>query len=89
MSVPPGTKPRDMFIRTVHALAKRDPQGWAEFMAAFDAYTNDEMARATETSIDALPLSMGMSRRMVELRKDFTNIEALMASINKKAAGVG
>lgn len=72
-----------MFIRATHAMAKRDPNGWAEFLAAFDIYTNDLLAKSTSTSVEQLGLSMGQMRKMVELRKDFTEIETLMASIEQ------
>lgn len=87
MSVAPGQDPRDMFIRATHALAKRDPNGWAEFLAAFDAYTNDELASSTATSVEKLALSMGSVRKLVELRKMFVEIETLMASIEKLRVG--
>lgn len=78
MTVAPGVSPREGFIRATYALAKRDPQGWAEFLVAFDMYTNDELALSTSSSVDTLALSVGGARRLVSLRQDFNNLEDLM-----------
>jgi hypothetical protein len=72
-----------MFIRSAYALAKRCPSEWAEFNIAFNTYTVQELEQAAGTSTEALAVSIGMSRRMVNLRNDFRDIEMLMAKLEK------
>ena len=75
-------KPREEFIRAVFALAKNNPSMWADFLVAFNAYTGSELERATGTTTSEMAISLGMSRRMVELRNDFRDIEKLMEMIS-------
>jgi hypothetical protein len=74
---------RNEFIRATFTLSKSDPSAWANFHLAFDAYAVSELERATATSTDDMAISLGMSRRMIDLRNDFRDIQQLMERITK------
>ena len=72
---------RNEFIRATFQLSKSNPKEWIEFYDAFNAYAVSELDRATMTSTDDMAISLGMSRRMVQLRNDFREIEFLAKKI--------
>ena len=74
---------RENFIRATFAMAKANPAIWAEFYLAFDSYTVSELERATGTTTTDMAISLGMSRRMVELRNDFRDIEEKFTKLKK------
>jgi hypothetical protein len=74
---------REGFIRATFALAKSQPAVWAEFYQMFNAYTVSELERATGTTTADMAVSLGMSRRMVDLRNDFRDIEEIFAKVYK------
>lgn len=88
MPVPVGDRPRDMFIKATFALAKRSPAEWAEFLAAFVVYTDQELEQGVGSTSEIMAVSVGMNRRMVNLRNDFRNIESLMEKVSKDKPGV-
>ena len=77
--------PREEYIRALFQVAKGvHPDLWSRFIGAFVNYTSYEMERMiiTVPTNDAL-VSIGMCRRMRELRDDFRTIEELYQKIVK------
>lgn len=74
---------RDEYIRAVYDLSKADPARWATFVEAFIVYTVYEFERLLSTPSAEAHISIGMGRRMRDLRDDFIHIEALAAKIKK------
>jgi hypothetical protein len=74
---------RDEYIRALFDLSKVDPAKWATFIEAFKAYTSYELERALSGPSGEAKTSLGMSRRIKELRDDCINIELLMDKIRK------
>jgi hypothetical protein len=72
-----GVGVREDYIRALYRLAKAAPAQWLEFVMRFDAYVVTELERGTRTSTIDMAISLGMNRRMVELRNDFREIEQL------------
>ena len=72
---------RNEFIRATFQLSKSNPKEWIEFYDAFNAYTISELDRGTMTTTDDMAISLGMGRRMVQLRNDFREIELLAKKI--------
>ena len=66
---------RDEYIKATYKLAKAAPGQWLEFVARFDAYTAAELERGIGTSNTDMAVSLGMGRRMVDLRNDFRDVE--------------
>ena len=73
---------REEFIKATFRLAKAAPHDWAEFYSRFDAYTLAELEQGISTSSAEMAISLGMGRRMVNLRNDFRDIERLADKIN-------
>lgn len=78
---------RDDYIRAVYSLSKSDPNAWATFVEAFKAYVLYEYERGLSTSPTEVQITVGMGRRMRDLRDDFVHIEALAAKIKKPGNG--
>ena len=72
---------RDDFIRATYILAKSNPQAWASFIEAFKAYTWEELEKGLTSPTNDAYISLGMGRRMRNLRDDFVGIEGLMDKI--------
>lgn len=68
---------RDEYIKAMYRLAKAAPAQWLEFVARFDAYTQAELELGIGTSNADMAVSLGMGRRMVNLRNDFRDVEKL------------
>lgn len=77
--------PREEFIRITYILSRSSPMAWADFIAAFDRYTTSELEKATSTTTADMAISLGMSRRMNELRNDFRDIEILARKLKVAA----
>ncbi len=74
---------RDEYIRALFDLSKSDPAKWATFLEAFKTYTSSELERLLSSPSSEAQTSLGMGRRMRELRDDFVGIQALMDKIRK------
>lgn len=72
---------RDEYIRATYRLAKAAPAQWLEFVARFDAYTMAELERGIGTSNADMAVSLGMGRRMVDLRNDFRDVDRLAEKV--------
>ena len=68
---------REEFIKATYQLAKAAPSQWLEFVARFHAYTQEELEKGIGTSNQDMAISLGMGRRMVDLRNDFRDVEKL------------
>lgn len=68
---------REEYIKATYKLAKAAPVDWLEFVARFDAYTAAELETGIGTSNADMAVSLGMGRRMVNLRNDFRDIEKI------------
>lgn len=68
---------RNEYIRAMYKLAKAAPAQWLEFVARFDAYTVAEIEKGVSTANIDMAVSLGMSRRMVDIRNDFRNVDQL------------
>lgn len=69
--------PRESFLRATYMLAKSSPMAWHNFVAEMDNYVRAEIERGIAAPSSELMLLTGMSRRLIELRDDFHNIEAV------------
>lgn len=69
---------RDEYLKAMYDLSKVDPNTWATFVEAFRTYTVYELERMLTTPTAEAQVSLGMGRRMKELRDDFVGIEATM-----------
>ena len=74
--------PREHFLRAAFILAKSAPMAWHDFVAALDNYTRAEIERGLGATTADTYLSVGMGRRLVELRNDFRNIESVGQKLN-------
>ena len=74
---------REQYIKSTYLLAKSNPAAWAEFLVAFSQFTAYEMERALKTPTSEALITLGMMRRMVELRDDFMGIEKLAEKYQK------
>lgn len=74
---------RDDYIRATFALSKSDPDAWATFVEAFKAYVLYEYERGLSASSSETQITVGMGRRIRDLRDDFVHIEALAAKLKK------
>lgn len=72
---------RDEYIRALHRLAKAAPAQWMEFVARFDAYTAAELEKGIGTSNPDMAVSLGMGRRMLDLRNDFRDVDKIADKI--------
>ena len=70
-----SSEARDEYIRATYRLSKAAPADWLEFVARFDAYTASELETGIGTSNADMAVSLGMGRRMVDIRNDFRNVE--------------
>ena len=66
---------RNEYIKATYQLAKAAPGPWLEFVQRFDAYTAAELERGIGTTNADMAVSLGMGRRMVDLRNDFRDVE--------------
>lgn len=66
---------RTTYLRAALAVAKNSPAAWQDFLEAMKLYTASELERATTASSSEAQAVLGMSRRLLELRDDFINIE--------------
>jgi hypothetical protein len=66
---------RQTYLKATYLLAKNSPAAWADFIEAFKLYTAHELERSTTAMTADAHIALGMSRRMLELRDDFVNIE--------------
>lgn len=74
---------RDEYIKALFHVSKNTPPDvWLSFMAAFRNYVEYDMERliVSVPTNEAL-VSIGMCRRMREIRDDFSNIELLFKKI--------
>jgi hypothetical protein len=69
------------YIKAMYRLAKAAPPAWLEFVQRFDAYTIQELEKGIGTSNADMAVSLGMGRRMVDLRNEFRDIEKLADKI--------
>lgn len=74
---------RDEYIRALFELSKADASKWATFIAAFTGFAVYEFERSMTAPSSEAQVSLGMNRRMRELRDDFIHIEALAAKLKK------
>jgi hypothetical protein len=68
---------REEYIKATYKLAKAAPREWLEFVMRFDSYTRAELEKGIGTSNADMAVSLGMGRRMVDLRNDFRDVEKL------------
>ena len=73
---------REEFLRAAFILAKSSPMAWHSFVAALDNYTRGELERALGATTADTMIAVGMSRRLVDLRNDFRDIEAVGQKLN-------
>jgi hypothetical protein len=66
---------RQTYLKATYLLAKNSPAAWADFVEAFKLYTAYELERAMTAMTLEAQVALGMSRRIVEIRDDFVNIE--------------
>lgn len=69
---------RDEYLKALYALSKVDPSVWATFVETFRAYTVYELERMLSTPTGEAQVSLGMGRRMKEIRDDCIDIEKTM-----------
>lgn len=70
-----GLSVREEFLRATFVLAKSSPMAWHDFIAALDVYTKAEIERGLGATTEETMVAVGMSRRLVELRNMFRDIE--------------
>jgi hypothetical protein len=66
---------RQQYLKATYQLAKNSPAAWVDFVEAFKLYTAYELERSMTTMTAEAQVALGMSRRMLEIRDDFVNIE--------------
>jgi hypothetical protein len=76
-----GLSPRENFIRATFALSKSSPMAWFDFLEALNVYVAEEVERGLGTTTDEAMIALGMSRRIVNMRNDFRDIERLAQKI--------
>lgn len=74
---------RDEYIRATFELSKSSPAAWATFVEAFKNYTMYELERMLTTPTSEAQVSLGLGRRMRDMRDDFIGIEELMKRVGK------
>lgn len=67
-------KDREEFLKATFVLAKSSPMAWHSFVAALDNYTKSEIERGLGATTEETMVAVGMSRRLVEMRNDFRDI---------------
>jgi hypothetical protein len=77
-----GLTPREEFLKASFILAKSAPMQWFDFLEALNGYCTFEIERGLQTTTDDSMIALGMSRRIVELRNDFRNIEQTARKLN-------
>lgn len=70
-----GLSVREEFLKAAFVLAKSSPMAWYNFIAALDAYTKSELERGLGATTDETMVAVGMSRRLLEIRNQFRDIE--------------
>jgi len=58
-------------MRAANNLRKHAPGEWADFIAAFDDFVNDELVRCLRGPPGEAMLGLGWARSLVQLRADF------------------
>lgn len=66
---------REEFLKATFVLAKSSPMAWHNFVAALDNYTRVEIERGLGATTEETMVAVGMSRRLVEIRNQFRDIE--------------
>lgn len=69
--------PREGFLRATFMLAKSSPMAWHNFVSEMDNYVKAEIERGLGATTEETMIAVGMGRRLVELRNDFRDIEAV------------
>lgn len=69
--------PRESFLRATFMLAKSSPMAWHNFIAELDTYVKAEVERGVGAAPGEMMIAVGMSRRLIELRNDFRDIDAI------------
>lgn len=78
------TTPREAFIKAAFAMSKATlPELWDRFMGAFDDYARSEFERGLNSQTQDVLISVGMNRRLKELRDDFKNLDEIYKKITK------
>jgi hypothetical protein len=75
---------RNEFIRATFMLSKSDPSAWEHFYVAFSNYAANELERGIGGTTADMQVNTGMSRRMIDLRNDFRDIQTLMERVTTK-----
>lgn len=74
---------RDEYLRALYKLSKSDPSAWATFVEAFKAYASDEIEKMASSPADSASMSIGMARRMRDMRNDFLGIDHIPEALKK------
>lgn len=78
---------RDQYLRATYELSKADPAKWATFVETFKVYVAYELERALSAPTGDALISVGMGRRMRDLKDDFVHIETLADKLRRTAYG--
>lgn len=74
MSVTPP-KPQDELIAVASRLSRAAPTQWAEFMKAFDVYSDVFQAGCIQAKADEVLVAQGRARQCVDLLALFTKAQ--------------
>jgi len=75
---------RESYLRALFALSKAtQPEVWDKFTKAFDAFAKYEFERGLNSPTQDTLISVGMNRRLKELRDDVLNIDDLYKRLTK------
>jgi len=75
MAVTAHQNHRILYLRSAYLVAKNSPAAWIDFVEALKMYVASELERATTAPNSEAQVVLGMSRRLLEIRDDFINIE--------------
>lgn len=76
---------RDDFIAALFQLSKASqPEAWDKFLRVFDSYVAYELERGLSSQTQDVLISVGMGRRLREMRDDFKNVEEIYRKITKE-----
>ena len=74
---------RDEYIRALFELSRVSPDAWANFVEHFKWITAVELEKMASSPPDHAVNAVGRARKMIEIRDDFINVEAIAAKIKK------
>jgi hypothetical protein len=74
---------RELILRAA-ALARRSPQEWSEFLAAFKDYTDVNRERCVSSPLDTLPVAQGRAQNCAALLRLFQECVQTADQITEK-----